>query len=203
MSLPSQRVTGVVLAGGMGRRMGGVDKGLVELNGQPMVAQVITRLGPQVAEILISANRNAEQYARFGYRVVADLVGGYAGPLAGLERGLSEAQHDLVVTVPCDSPFLPHDLVSRLRGTMENETADLAVARTGMQSHPVFCLCKRSLHSHLSAYLAAGGRKIDAWYATLKVAEVAFDDQPDAFSNINTRAELHAHASGNKGPLPL
>jgi molybdopterin-guanine dinucleotide biosynthesis protein A len=187
----------------MGRRMGGVDKGLVELNGQPMVAQVISRLGPQVAEILINANRNAEQYALFGHRVIADVVGGFAGPLAGLERGLSAARYDLVVTVPCDSPFLPHDLVSRLQGAMDNATADLAVARTGSQAHPVFCLCRRSLHPHLSSYLTAGGRKIDAWYATLKVAEVAFDDQPDAFSNINTRAELDAHASGTKGTLPL
>jgi molybdopterin-guanine dinucleotide biosynthesis protein A len=203
VSFPPQRVTGVVLAGGMGRRMGGVDKGLVELNGQPMVAQVITRLAPQVAEILINANRNTERYAMFGYRVVADVVGGFAGPLAGLERGLSEAQYDLVATAPCDSPFLPEDLVSRLLAAMNNQTADLAVARTGTQPHPVFCLCKRSLHTHLSSYLFAGGRKIDAWYATLKVAEVAFDDQPDAFSNINTRAELHAHASGTKGPLPL
>jgi molybdopterin-guanine dinucleotide biosynthesis protein A len=168
-----------------------------------MVAQVISRLGPQVAEILINANRNAEQYALFGHRVIADVVGGFAGPLAGLERGLSAARYDLVVTVPCDSPFLPHDLVSRLLGAMNNATADLAVARTGSQAHPVFCLCRRSLHPHLSSYLTAGGRKIDAWYATLKVAEVAFDDQPDAFSNINTRAELDSHASGTKGTLPL
>ena len=112
MTLSPQLVTGVILAGGMGRRMGGADKGLVELNGRPMVSQVIARLGPQVAELLINANRNAEQYASFGYRVIADVVGGFAGPLAGLERGLSEARHDLVVTAPCDSPFLPHDLVS-------------------------------------------------------------------------------------------
>jgi len=203
MNLPQPLVTGVVLAGGMGRRMGGIDKGLVELNGAPMVAQVIKRLQPQVAELLINANRNAHQYAAFGYRVVADLVGGFAGPLAGLERGLSEARHDLVVTVPCDSPFLPLDLVSRFLHAMDHTNADLAVARTGAQAHPVFCLCRRTLHPHLSSYLASGGRKIDAWYAALKVTEVAFDDQPIAFSNINTRAELHAHDSGTKGVLPL
>lgn len=203
MTLSPQLVTGVILAGGMGRRMGGADKGLVELNGRPMVSQVIARLGPQVAELLINANRNAEQYASFGYRVIADVVGGFAGPLAGLERGLSEARHDLVVTAPCDSPFLPHDLVRRLLGAIDNGATDLAVARTGSQPHPVFCLCRRSLHPHLSAFLSAGGRKIDAWYATLKVAEVAFDDQPDAFSNINTRAELNTHTSSTGGALPL
>ena len=197
-----QPITGIILAGGLGRRMGGVDKGLVAFDGRPMVAQVIARLAPQVDEILINANRNTEQYAAFGYRVFPDAIEGYAGPLAGLERGLAEARHDRVVTVPCDSPFLPAVLVSRLRDALDARNADLAVARTGDQPHPVFCLCKRSLHAHLEAYLARGGRKIDAWYATLKVVEVAFDDQPDAFSNINTPEELSAHAGRAGRDLP-
>ena len=196
-----QPITGVILAGGLGRRMGGVDKGLVAFRGQPMVAQVIERLAPQVDEILINANRNTEQYAAFGYRVIADAIEGYAGPLAGLERGLAEARHDLVATAPCDSPFLPADLIDRLLDAMTNAAADLAVARTGDQPHPVFCLCKRSLHAHLRAYLGAGGRKIDTWYATLAVIEVAFDDQAAAFSNINTPEELSAHAGGAGGNL--
>ena len=196
-----QAVTGVVLAGGLGRRMGGVDKGLVAFRGRPMVQHVIERLAPQVDEILINANRSTGQYAAFGYRVIADAIEGFAGPLAGLERGLAEARHELVATAPCDSPFLPAELIDRLLAAMTDASADLAVARTGDQPHPVFCLCKRSLHAHLRAYLGAGGRKIDAWYATLAVIEVAFDDQASAFSNINTLEELSAHAGGAGGNL--
>ena len=170
--------------------MGGVDKGLKPLRDKPMVQWVIERFAPQVDEVLINANQNLETYAAFGHRVIPDAIGGYAGPLAGLHRGLSEAAHDLVATVPCDSPFLPHDLVPRLLTALERESADLAVARTGDQPHPVFCLCRGNVLGGLSAFLEAGGRKIDAWYAALKVVEVPFDDEPDAFSNINTEAEL-------------
>lgn len=183
-------ITGVVLAGGLGRRMGGVDKGLKPLRGKPMVQWVIARFAPQVDELLINANQNPDTYAAFGHRVIPDAIGGYAGPLAGLHRGLTEARHDLVATVPCDSPFLPHDLVPRLHSALERGGADLAVARTGEQPHPVFCLCRRGVLGSLSAFLDAGGRKIDAWYASLNVVEVPFDDEPDAFSNINTEAEL-------------
>ena len=187
------RVTGVVLAGGLGRRMGGADKGLKPLHGKPMVQWVVERFTPQVDELLVNANQNLDTYAAFGHRVIPDAIGGYAGPLAGLHRGLSEAAHDLVATVPCDSPFLPHDLVARLSSALERESADLAVARTGEQPHPVFCLCRRSVLGGLSTFLEAGGRKIDAWYAALKVVEVPFDDEPDAFSNINTESELRTY----------
>ena len=121
----------MILAGGQGRRMGGVDKGLRELRGKPMVAWVLERFAPQVGEVLINANQNCEIYARFGHRVIADAIGGFAGPLAGLQRGLSEARHPLVATVPCDSPFLPADLVSRLNAALQTQQAQLAVARTG------------------------------------------------------------------------
>jgi molybdopterin-guanine dinucleotide biosynthesis protein A len=194
-------VTGVILAGGLGRRMGGFDKGMIELDGRPMIAHVIQRLAGQVAEILINANRSLERYRAFGYRVVPDAIEGYAGPLAGLERGLSEAGHELVATVPCDSPFLPVELVRRLYASLAAEHAELAVARTGSQTHPVFCLCTRRLHPHLRDFLAAGGRKIDAWYSTLDVVEVPFDDQPEAFSNINTREELELQARSQKRDL--
>ena len=181
-------ITGIVLAGGQGRRMGGVDKGLQLLHGKPMVAAVIARLAPQVSEIIINANQNLEAYARFGHRVVPDAIGGFAGPLAGLHAGLGEASHPLALTVPCDSPFLPLDLLARLRkGIGEN---DLAVARTGNQPHPVFSLVRVSVLDHLAKFLSVGGRKIDAWYSTLSVVEVSFDDEADAFRNINTREEL-------------
>ncbi len=172
--------------------MGGVDKGLKPLNGKPMVEWAIERFAPQVDEVLINANQNVETYAAFGYRVIPDAISGFAGPLAGLHRGLTEAAHGLVATVPCDSPFLPHDLVARLLAALERERADLAVARTGDQPHPVFCLCRKTVLESLTAFLESGGRKIDTWYSALKVVEVAFDDEPDAFSNINTEAELRA-----------
>ncbi len=183
-----ESVSGIVLAGGQGRRMGGVDKGLQPLRGRPMVEWVLERLSPQVAEIVVNANQNLDAYEKLGYRVVRDEIGGFAGPLAGLHAGLKAAVHPLVVTVPCDSPFLPADLVSRLSSSLKDH--DLAVARTGDQPHPVFSLMKRTVRESLEAFLAQGGRKIDAWYAALKVVEVRFDDEADAFRNINTLDEL-------------
>ena len=183
-------VTGIVLAGGQGRRMGGVDKGLVALAGKPMVAHVLDRFAPQVETVLINANQNLDRYAAFGYPVVTDAVGGFAGPLAGLHAGLTRAGGAYAATVPCDSPFLPLDLVARLFAALVAQCAQLAVARTFDQPHPVFCLVRRDVLPHLAAFLADGGRKIDAWYATLRVVEVAFDDEAEAFRNINTAAEL-------------
>ena len=172
--------------------MGSVDKGLQPLRGKPMVAWVIERLAPQVDEVLINANQNLERYAALGHRVIPDEIAGYAGPLAGVHRGLTEAAHALVATVPCDSPFLPRDLIARLRVALELQGAEIAVAKTGDQPHPVFCLCRRSVLPDLAGFLAGGGRKIDAWYSKLKLVEVAFDDNPGAFSNVNTEAELKA-----------
>jgi molybdopterin-guanine dinucleotide biosynthesis protein A len=183
-----QGVSGIVLAGGLGRRMGGVDKGLQPLHGEPMIAHVLARLAPQVDDIVINANQNLERYGAFGHRVVSDRIGGFAGPLAGVHAGLGAIAHPLAVTVPCDSPFLPADLVARLRAQLGGN--DLAVAKTGAQAHPVFALVRRSVAENLQAFLAAGGRKIDAWYAALKVVEVGFDDEAGAFRNINTLEEL-------------
>jgi molybdopterin-guanine dinucleotide biosynthesis protein A len=184
------KVTGVVLAGGQGSRMGGVDKGLQPFRGKAMVEHVLERLSPQVDEILINANRNAEAYARFGHRVIADEIEGFAGPLAGFERGLAHATGDLVATVPCDSPFLPGDLVARLRDAMQRAGAQIAVAKTGDQVHPVFCLMQRGVHGSLREFLASGQRKIDRWYPQLGATIVGFDDEAGAFVNINTRDEL-------------
>ena len=186
----AQPITGVILAGGQGRRMGSVDKGLVTLDGRPMVAHVLERLRPQVDEILINANQHHAEYAAFGHPVVADALGGFAGPLAGLQVALLRASFPLLSTVPCDSPFLPADLVERLAAALHAAQADLAVARTFDQPHPVFALVRRDVLPHLEGFLDSGGRKIDAWYATLKTVEVAFDDEADAFRNINTVAEL-------------
>ena len=188
-------VTGVVLAGGQGRRMGSIDKGLVLLQGRPMVQHVLERLRPQVDEILINANQHRADYEAFGHAVFADAIAGFAGPLAGLQVGLAQARHPLVATVPCDSPFLPADLVARLAAALAAREADLAVARTFEQPHPVFALVRRTVLPHLTRFLEEGGRKIDAWYATLSTVEVPFDDEADAFRNINTPDELRQNDS--------
>ncbi|MFO1198939.1 MAG: molybdenum cofactor guanylyltransferase MobA [Burkholderiaceae bacterium] len=186
-------VTGLVLAGGLGRRMSddgsGLDKGLVVLRGRPMVAHVIERFAPQVAALLINANRNANAYRAFGHPVVADDIEGFAGPLAGVHAGLRAARTPYVATVPCDTPFLPADLVARLAGALDVAGADLAVARSGAQPHPVFLLARCSLLAHLEAFLATGRRRVDAWYASLRVAEVDFGDAA-AFVNVNTPEDL-------------
>ena len=188
----SAGITGLVLAGGLGRRMGGIDKGLQAFRGEPMVAQVIRRFAPQVDALIVNANQNIERYAAFGHPVVPDVITGYAGPLAGLHAGLHACRTPLLVTSPCDSPFLPLDLVARLHEALERDGADLAVARTGAQSHPVFSLVRRHVLPGLTDFLDGGGRKVDLWYSALKVVEVSFDDQPDAFANINTLNELAA-----------
>jgi molybdopterin-guanine dinucleotide biosynthesis protein A len=155
-----------------------------------MVAEVLARLQPQVEEIIINANREIERYAQFGYTVMPDTIAGYAGPLAGLHAGMTQARHDLVATVPCDSPFLPHDLVSRLKQALLAEAAQIAYARTGDQLQPVFCLCHKALLPDLSEYLTGGGRKVEHWFARHRAIAVAFDDVPQAFLNINTPEEL-------------
>jgi len=185
-------IAGLILSGGQGRRMGGLDKGLQPFRGRPLIEWVIERFEPQVDEILISANQNFGRYLDFGYPVVRDRITGFAGPLAGLHAVLARASWELVVMVPCDSPFLPSDLVQRLMSELERSGAQLAFATTPAQSHPVFALCRTSLAEHLTGFLERGGRKVDAWYATLDAAAVAFDDQERAFRNINTLEELSA-----------
>ena len=186
-------ITGLILAGGLGRRMSadgqGVDKGLQPFRGRPMVAHAIDRLGPQVGHLLINANRNLEQYRALGHPVVSDAIPGFAGPLAGLQSGLRACGTPYLVTAPCDSPFLPSDLVERLAAALLREGAQIAVARSAGQPHPVFMLAECAVLPALEAFLAGGGRKIDAWYAALRTVEVDFDDD-SAFLNINTRAEL-------------
>lgn len=182
-------ITGVVLAGGQGRRMGGVDKGLQLLRGRPMTQWIIERLAPQVDELLLNANRNLETYATFGYPVIADRIPDHAGPLAGLHAALSVARHPLVVTAPCDSPFLPTNLVARLYDALLDKEAEIAVARTAARRHPVFCLCRKDLLPSLASFLAGGGRKVGIWHQSLRTADVFFDNEA-AFDNINTPDDL-------------
>ncbi len=187
----SPKIAGLILAGGRGSRMGEVDKGLQVFRGKAMVAHVLDRLRPQVDEIIINANRNINIYSGFGHLVVPDAIDGFAGPLAGLHIGMSTIAAPLIVTAPCDSPFLPLDLVSRLLAAFNENNADLAVAKTFTQAHPVFCLTKTSLEPHLRSFLESGQRKIDKWTASLNVVEVSFDDNEAAFANINTIADLN------------
>lgn len=191
-------ITGLILAGGRGSRMGHVDKGLQPFRGMPMALHVMLRLAPQVGELMINANQNLAPYGGFGVAVWPDELAGFAGPLAGLQTGLNHCDTPYLVTAPCDSPFLPTDLVAHLSQALLIENADLAVAVTGegdaRQAHPVFCLLKSTLLPHLTAYLQGGGRKVDAWYATLKVVEVHFDDEA-AFRNINTLEDLRKFES--------
>jgi len=184
------QITGVILAGGLSRRMGGTDKGLISFLGKPMVEHVIERLQPQVSELLINANREIDRYQAFGYPVIPDTISGFAGPLAGLHTAIKSASTPFVLTVPCDSPLLPTDLAARLMQSLIEQDADIAVAKTSSQLHPVFCLCRTTLLASLESYLLSGERKMDTWQQSLNMVEVAFDDNPLAFSNINTAQEL-------------
>lgn len=182
---PRESVTGLVLAGGLGRRMGGEDKGLVTLAGRPMVAHVLEALRPQVGTILVNANRNLERYAAFGHPVVADAVAGYLGPLAGVLTALQHCTTEFLVTAPCDAPLVAPDLVARLHAACAAAGADLAVASDGERQQPVFLLLRTALAPSLEAYLAGGGRKIDAWFGQLRIAVADFSDEPDTFVNVN------------------
>ena len=192
-----ERITGLVLAGGLGRRMGGVDKGLSRLGGEPLVEHIIRRMAPQVGRLIINANQNHDIYAGFGYPVVGDRIEGHAGPLAGLEAGLAACTTPYLLTVPCDSPLLPADLVSRLAACLTAHKASIAVARTGEQLHPVFSLIRSDELPELQAFINAGGRRMEAWLRRLCWAPCPFDDCPEAFANINTPDELRAHQAGD------
>jgi molybdopterin-guanine dinucleotide biosynthesis protein A len=182
-------ITGVILAGGRGRRLGGVDKGLQDLQGRPLVQWVLERLAPQVDTVLINANRNLTRYAAFGCRVLPDTIPNFAGPLAGLHVALAQAATPLVVSVPCDSPFLPADLVPRLHAALLAQDAELAVAHAGGRAQRAFCLARRDLLPRLDAFLAAGERKLGLWHDSLRVAAANFDDDA-AFANFNTPEEF-------------
>jgi molybdopterin-guanine dinucleotide biosynthesis protein A len=205
-NIAASGVSGLVLAGGQGRRMGGVDKGLQPFCGRPLVEAVMERLRPQVSELLLNVAPAASAYARYGLRLVFDEFhapdGSLGGPLAGLHAGMAACTEPLIATAPCDAPHLPSDLVSRLRQALENAGADVAVVRTGAFLQPVFALVRRELRPVLAAFLEHGGRKIDGWYETLNSVQVAFDDQPSAFANLNTIEELRRLEAGRLTELP-
>ncbi len=185
----TRHITGVVLAGGKGRRMGGCDKGLLSLNGKQMIEHVLQLLAPQVDELLINANRNQEQYAQFGYPVVCDDMDNYQGPLAGIAAALRHCTSEYILTVPCDSPLLPTQLAERLYQQAQQTGATITCAHDGIRLQPVFALIHASLLPNLLDYLRSGERKIDRWYQRHSFASVDFSDTLEAFSNINTDQE--------------
>ena len=183
-------VTGVVLAGGMGRRMNGVDKGLVLLQQQAMAARVVDILKPNVSEVIINANRNLADYGKFGARVVADSIDGFQGPLAGFEAGMSAADTTWVFTCPCDSPKQSPALLPHMFQSVTQNNADIGVAFDGERPHPVFSLVKTALLQSLQAYLAEGERKIDRWFDQHNLLTVDCSQYAASFENINTEEEL-------------
>lgn len=192
--ITASHITGLVLAGGRGTRMGGVDKGLQLLHGKALVQHVLERLAPQVGTLAVNANRSQLHYARFGYPVWHDLDAGYPGPLAGLQSGLAHCTTPFLASAPCDSPLIPFDLVTHLGDAMAAQAAVAAIAVTvsphGRQRHPVCALLHTSVKDSLDAFLASGERKMERWFATLHCVEVEFPDE-HAFCNINTGPELH------------
>lgn len=184
-------VSAVILAGGRATRMGGEDKGWVALAGRPLIDHVLERLRPQVDEVLINANRSQTRYQALA-PVISDDNNDYLGPLAGMQAGLAAAHHDWVLFVPCDGPALPHDLMSRFRAALTPDT-ELVVAHDGDWLQPVVALLHKSLLPSLTHALTEGERKIDIWLARHKMAVVSFADQPDAFINLNSPAELAAY----------
>jgi molybdenum cofactor guanylyltransferase len=188
------QITGLVLAGGRGSRMGGVDKGLQAWRGQPLVQHALQRLQPQVGPLMINANRNLDAYASMGAPVWPDAIADYPGPLGGFLAGLAHCQTAYLVTVPCDSPVFPVDLVARLAEALASANADVALAASTeadgqLQPQPVFCLLRATLKDSLAAAMAAGERKIDRWAASHPCVTVPFDD-PAAFFNANTLDDL-------------
>ncbi len=182
-------ITAVILAGGRGRRMGGIDKGLVSFNGRPLITHVIDAIAPQVHSLMINANRNLAQYQRFGHPVFADSLTDFQGPLAGFLAAMEVVQTPYLVTVPCDGPQLANQLVSRLSQALERDKVEIAVAHDGRRLQPVYALIAVSLKQSLKDYLEGGDRKIDLWYARHPMTTADFSDLPDAFVNINTQEE--------------
>ena len=184
------KITGLILAGGQARRMGGTDKGLIQLAGRSMIDYVIDSLRPQVSTILINANRNHNAYKQYGYVVIEDNIDDFQGPLAGMACGLEKATTDYIATVPCDGPFLPNNYVETLFHSIDHKSSKISVAYDGNRLQPVYALIHRDLLPDLIGYLASGERKIDRWYDKHHFEQADFSSQREMFTNINTPEDL-------------
>ncbi|NQZ53021.1 MAG: molybdenum cofactor guanylyltransferase [Piscirickettsiaceae bacterium] len=200
-SLPS--ITGVILAGGQARRMGGDDKGLILFKQKPLISYAIEALEPQVDQLIINANRNIDHYQALGYPVVSDTLDDFCGPLAGMLSAMQAVNTDYILTSPCDSPYISLQLRQRMMETLLLEQADIAVASDGDRLQPVFSLISCHLQSDLADYLSQGNRKIDLWLAQHKLAIVDFSDQIDCFVNFNRPEDLSNHQSKLHSPIPI
>jgi molybdopterin-guanine dinucleotide biosynthesis protein A len=193
-SINRDEITGIILAGGLGSRMGKVNKGLQLLHGEPMVMHITRILCPQVESVMINANHDVVEYEQFNQSVHKDLFPDFAGPLAGIHVGLKNCTTQYLLSVPCDAPFLPIDLATKLAFSLEEGKADIAIAYTKekdrIQYHPVFCLMKSNLCPHLENFIQQGGRKVTEWQSSLKVANTYFEDA-EQFQNINHVEELN------------
>jgi len=209
-----QKISCIILAGGRATRMGGIDKGLIPLVNKPLIAHVIERLKPQVDELLINANRQLDAYQVYDLPILQDINPDFIGPLAGFQLGLSHAKFDYVCIVPCDSPLVPTDLAARLLSALIEHQAEMVVAKSDGNAHPVFCLCKKSVLTSLEHYLEKGERKISTWQKSLQYIELDLSNPnaqgiTEAFTNLNTVEELKAlafkiqHTSMTNQPTPL
>ncbi len=189
-------ITAVILAGGGGRRMGGRDKGLLSLHGRTLIQHVLERLSPQCDSILININRNQADYAKFGYPLIEDSLPGGLGPLVGLLSALEHSHSDYVLSVPCDTPSLPQDLVVRMLDSLKQNHAEVCTVDDGERLHPVIMLVKHSLKENLRHYIDSGGRKVHDWYYSTNHCAADFSEQPQAFININTPEQLSDQEKG-------
>lgn len=190
MSDRRAKITGVVLAGGLARRMGGGDKGLIDFAGKPLVSYALSAIKPVVDDILINANRNHEKYLQFGYPVVADYSTAFDGPLAGMLSAMHRSDADFILTVPCDCPLIGAAVLQRMVAALESQPVNCLVADDGVRLHPVILLLDCHLKESLAEYLDSGERKIDRWFKRHLWKRVDFSDQPSVFRNINTPEEL-------------
>lgn len=183
-------ITGIILSGGMARRMGGKDKGLIKIADKPLIEYVIDALHPQVNSLIISANRNLDCYLDYGIPVIADSISGYHGPLAGMASCMRVIETEFMLTVPCDSPNLPDDFVARMYNRLIEEQAEISVAHDGELMQPVFSIMQTNLLDSLLDYLNSDDRKIGKWFRKHKLATVDFSDKLETFININTFEDI-------------
>jgi molybdopterin-guanine dinucleotide biosynthesis protein A len=189
MSIDRQNITAVILAGGKGSRLGGQDKGLVIYNGKPLIEHVLERIKPQVATIIINANRNHATYRAYGYKIINDSMQNFQGPLAGFSAVMQVVATDYIITMPCDGPLIANDLVSRLSTSLQNDPDNIAVAHNGKRLQPVYALIPTKLQHKLNHFLNQGKRGVNHWYNQQGYIPTDFSDNPDAFKNINTEQE--------------
>jgi molybdenum cofactor guanylyltransferase len=185
-AIHADHITAVILAGGKARRMGGEDKGLIELGGRRLIEYIIAALRSQVDSIIVNANRHLDTYGEYGLPVVPDMLSDYLGPLVGMASGMQATDRPWIVTAPCDSPFIPAELVTTLSTTLSQQQADICVAHDGERMQPVFAMLSCELLPDLLGYLEDGGRKIDQWYARHHLAIADFSDSPETFINLNS-----------------